>query len=99
MNRHVTDAEWTAARATPCGMCGQPYHRYCDHDPEHEWDGVACINSLRAEVERSPNYALLVKADRYRTALEEIADWGGMWIAAGAAQALVDEARAALEAK
>ena len=63
--------------------------------PSRHDDAVALV----AEVERSPNYALLVKADRYRTALEEIADWGGMWIAAGAAQALVDEARAALEAK
>ena len=65
MNRHVTDAEWTAARATPCGMCGQPYHRYCYHDPEHEWDGVACINSLRAEVEklRAERTALRVEFD------------------------------------
>ena len=30
-----------------CGMCEQPYHRYCDSDPEHEWSPTACINALR----------------------------------------------------
>ncbi|MHB1524899.1 MAG: hypothetical protein ACYCZN_01240 [Candidatus Dormibacteria bacterium] len=48
----LTEAEWAAARAEPCGMCGEPYHRFCDHDPEHEWDAIACINSLREHVER-----------------------------------------------
>ena len=47
----LTDAEWEYLRSEPCGMCDQPYHRYCDHDPEHEWNGVACINSLQARTE------------------------------------------------
>lgn len=39
-------------KARHCEMCGLPYHRYCDHDPEHDWAPVSCINGLRAEVER-----------------------------------------------
>lgn len=46
----LTDADWAALRTEPCGMCGEPYHRFCDHDPEHEWDAVACINSLRDHI-------------------------------------------------
>ena len=48
----MTEADWEAIRAQPCAMCGLAYHRYCDHDPEHKWSATACINSLRAEVER-----------------------------------------------
>jgi hypothetical protein len=48
--RTCSDEEWERLRAEPCGLCGEPYHRYCDHDPEHKWDGVACINSLLGHI-------------------------------------------------
>ncbi len=54
----MTEPDWEAIRAQPCGICEQPYHRYCDHDPEHEWAPTACINSLRHEVDRLRNQAL-----------------------------------------
>ena len=47
----LTDAEWEYLRSEPCGICEQPYHRYCDHDPEHVWAPVACINSLQGRIE------------------------------------------------
>ena len=48
----LTEGQRAALHAEPCGICEQPYHRFCDHDPEHEWNAIACINSLLAEVER-----------------------------------------------
>ena len=48
----LSEAQWAALRAQPCGICDEPYHRFCDHDPEHEWDAIACINSLREHIER-----------------------------------------------
>ena len=48
----LTKVQWAEFRAQPCGMCGEPYHRFCDHDPEHEWNAIACINSLREHIER-----------------------------------------------
>jgi hypothetical protein len=48
----LTAADWAKVRAEPCGVCEEPYHRFCDHDPEHDWSPTACINSLHAEVER-----------------------------------------------
>jgi len=35
----------------PCAACGQPYHRYSTADPEHEWNPIACINSLRGRID------------------------------------------------
>jgi len=49
--RNLSGEEWERLRSEPCGMCDEPYHRYCDHDPEHEWSGVACINSLHGHIE------------------------------------------------
>lgn len=34
----------------PCSVCGRPYHRYSTSDPEHDWDGVACVNGLLHEI-------------------------------------------------
>jgi hypothetical protein len=39
----------------PCGVCGQPSHRYADNDPEHQWNATACINTLRAVLDRERN--------------------------------------------
>lgn len=47
----LTEAQRVALRAQPCGICGEPYHRFCDHDPEHEWEPIACINSPRHHLE------------------------------------------------
>jgi hypothetical protein len=49
--RNLSDEEWGRLRNEPCGLCSEPYHRYCDHDPEHDWNGVACINSMREHIE------------------------------------------------
>ena len=35
-----------------CGICMQPYHRYSTSDPEHKWNGVACVNTLLTVVEQ-----------------------------------------------
>lgn len=56
MTRHVdawqlTDAQWDLIRSQDCEMCGQPYHRFCTHDPEHEWAPTACINALQGRIE------------------------------------------------
>lgn len=33
-------------------MCGEPYHRYATGDPEHDYNPIACINTLRDKVEK-----------------------------------------------
>jgi hypothetical protein len=39
-------------RQAPCAMCGVSPHRYGTTDPEHEYDAMACVNSLLGELER-----------------------------------------------
>lgn len=45
-----------------CAVCGRPYHRFSTSDPQHKWDGVACVNGLLHEIKS------------YRAVLTEIAE-------------------------
>lgn len=57
----------------PCGVCGMPYHRFADNDPEHDHSYTACINALQAEIERLT--AEQERDDLFRVAQRVVVAW------------------------
>jgi hypothetical protein len=52
---------WIESRDAPeqvregrCAGCGLPAHRYGTNDPDHDYDPMACVNSLRGLIEDAP---------------------------------------------
>lgn len=47
-----------------CGICGVGDHRFGTTDPDHEYDAMACVNSLLPMAERAPKI-LRERAESY----------------------------------
>lgn len=46
-----------------CAGCGLPGHRYGTSDPGHTYDAMACVNSLRAELQQVQEVADALAGD------------------------------------
>ena len=55
-----------------CGVCGMPYHRYADNDPEHKHSYTACINAMRGRIEQLSGHECCAQIAEIRRYADEM---------------------------